>query len=267
MHLVAAVAATAALWAAWPQSDRRLLRRLASAPEEEGRGHVRRARSWAPIGVALAVALGLIVGGPRGGALAFSFGILGAALFTLARRGRRRRQVEADRMAVAAAAEGLCGLLRVGAIPAAALSALATEQPVLAEAAAEHAIGGDVVAALRRSASRPGREGLSELAAAWEVAARTGASMESAIDVIADDLHERQERAATVRIELAASRMASRLLGGLPLAGIALGYAFGGDPVAFLTGNPVGLACLAAAAALASVGLVWTDTLAERAGG
>ena len=58
----------------------------------------------------------------------------------------------------------------------------------------------------------------------------------------------------------------TRLLGGLPLVGLGLGYAVGGDPIGYLTGSAAGLVCLTIGGGLAAVGLVWSDTLADRAG-
>lgn len=264
---LAALAACLAVWAAWPCPDHRLLRRLADLPDAAPRTRSLGRRLWVALGLAALVVVAGAVDPGRGAAVVGASGLLAWTFWVLAGRARRRRRISAERAGVTAAAEGLAGLLRVGSIPAAALSALAAEHPVLAETSAEHAIGGDVVGALRREAVRPGREGLASLAAAWEVASRTGASMQSAIEVISDDLHSRQERASTVRVELAASRLAGRLLAALPLAGIGLGYAFGGDPIAFLTRNTVGQACLVVAAGLTGVGLLWTDWLAERGEG
>lgn len=265
--MLSALAAALAVWGLLSGTKHRMLRRLGTVPAPADRTRPGGPRGLGLLAVAAGVVVAALVGGGRGAMLALAAGIVARTIWTLRRRTRLRRRLAGERTAVAAAAEALSGLLRVGSIPVAALESLAVEQPVLAEAAAEHAIGGDVVGALRRGAQRPGREGLGELAAAWEVAARTGASMESAIEVIADDLHGRQERAATVRVELAASRLAGRLLAALPVAGVGLGYAFGGDPLAFLTGNAVGLACLLAATCLACAGLLWTDSLATRAGG
>ena len=87
--------------------------------------------------------------------------------------------------------------------------------------------------------------------------------MARSIDAIAEE-PTGQELASTVAVELAASRAASRLLAVLPVAGIGLGYGFGGDPVAFLT-ETRWAACLVVAVALAVAGLWWTDALADRA--
>ncbi len=260
-----ALFAAVAVLAAWECGDHRLLRRLGDAPVGETvRGRGGQARLLVLVVGVGCVVLGGALDGRRGVTLGVVAAIAGWTAWTLGRRSRSRRRAAQARSDVARAGEALSGLLGVGAIPAAALASVAGEHPVLAEAAAEQEIGGEVVGVLRRGASGPGREGLAELAAAWEVASRTGASMESSLDAIAEELRRRQEVATTVAVELAASRSAGRLLAALPLAGVLLGYGFGGDPLAFLTGNPVGEICLVLAAGLASGGLIWTDTLAER---
>lgn len=256
------VAFSVLLW--WPDADRRLVRRLRARPMVRQSGK-RRLGPLIALGASAMVVLGWTIDGRRGAALALVVAIGGVTAVTLGRRGRRRSSAAGAALEVSRAAEALSGLLRVGAIPSAALIALAEDHPVLAEARAEDAVGGDVVAALRRGSVAPGRAGLGELAAAWEVAMRTGASMEASIDAIAEDLHRRQESATSVRVELAAARAAGRLLAVLPLAGLGLGYAFGGNPVGFLTGQWIGQLCLIVAAAFMGVGLVWTDVLADRA--
>ena len=60
----------------------------------------------------------------------------------------------------------------------------------------------------------------------------------------------------SVDTELAAARMTGRLLAVLPLVGIGLGYAVGGDPVAYLTASTPGLMCLASGTAAAVAGVV-----------
>ena len=61
--------------------------------------------------------------------------------------------------------------------------------------------------------------------------------------------------------ELAAPRATGKLLAGLPLLGIAMGYLTGGDPVDFLINQPLGRIALAAAICLVCAGLVWTTLL------
>ncbi len=262
--LVPALLAALAILVAWDDPDRRLATRLAGRPSEPvaPKTHERGARLALGAGV---VALGGLVGGREGVVLGL-FGIVVATTAGILRaRAVRRKRERQARAGVVEAGEALAGLLRVGSIPATALTAAAEQHAVLSEAAALQAVGGEVVVALRRSASGLGREGLRDLAAAWEVAQRTGASMSDSIEAVADELRRREEASATVRVELSASRAASRLMAGLPVVGVAMGYGFGGDPLAFLTRNVFGEVCLLSAAVLAAAGLLWTDVIAERA--
>lgn len=270
--LAAAVLAALAVWLAWDVGDHRLVTRLgsvAAAEAAQGGPGARRGAGVARRGGWLAAGAGcLVLGGAfghRGVALALLALIAAGASMTMLGRAKRRGRADAERRAVARATQVLAGLLRVGAIPATALATVAAEQPVLADADALQQVGGDVVAALRRGSRIEGREGLADLAAAWEVAARTGASLCDSIDAVASELARREESERTVRVELAAARMAGRVLAVLPLVGLLIGYALGGDPVGFLVSGVAGEVCLVVAAALTASGLLWLDALAEKA--
>nr|NLI50445.1 pilus assembly protein TadB [Propionibacterium sp.] len=266
--LVAACAAAVAVLAGWDDGDARLGRRLTQGkPAREGSRRRRRA-SWGrwggPAAVLAVATAGTVAGaGTAAAVLVASIALLTAA--ELLERAQARRAARETAAEVVRAGEGLAGLLRTGAIPATALAALSGDHPVLQEAAAAQAVGGDAAAALRRGATGAGRAGLAQLAAAWEVSARTGASLGAAVEAIAAELARRQEVESTVTVELAASRTAGRLMALLPLAGVGLGFVLGGDPVGFLLAGPAGWLCLVSATALAAAGLLWTDRLAERA--
>lgn len=262
--LVAALLVALAVLLGWDSPEHRLTARLAGRPSEPAERSDHRRGTRAVLALGIVVVCG-VVGGQSGVVLGLLGAVVAATASVLRGRATRRRHETQARARVVEAGEALAGLLRVGSIPATALASAAEQHPVLSEAAALQAVGGEVVAALRRSASGPGREGLRDLAAAWEVAQRTGASMSDSIEAVADELGRREEAAATVRVELSASRAASRLMAGLPAVGVAMGYGFGGDPLAFLTQNVFGEVCLLVAAGLAATGLLWTDVLAERA--
>ncbi len=266
--LLAALAASCAVGAGWDDADARLGRRLARGAERGAdrrpRARVRWVRRLGPV-LALAVVVAGAAGGGRAAAPALVASIAVLATVDLGTSERARRAARETAAEVVRAGEGLAGLLRTGAIPSSALATLAADHPVLQEAAAAQAVGGDAAAALRRGAGGPGAAGLAELAAAWEVSARTGASLGAAVEAISDELARRQEVDSTVSVELAASRTAGRLMALLPIAGVLLGLALGGDPVGFLLGSPAGWLCLVAATTLAAAGLLWTDRLADRA--
>ena len=80
-------------------------------------------------------------------------------------------------------------------------------------------------------------ESLVELGIAWEVAERTGASLNATLDALTGRLSARRTVGHMVAAELSAPRATGRLLAVLPVAGVLLGYSFGGDPLAFLTGS------------------------------
>lgn len=262
----AALAAAAAGWLWFPAGGGGLAR-LAdpgiSAPVKRGRraGGVRLAA------VALPPLLGGLLGGGRGVALGLVASLVGGTVAGLWGRHRERAARLARRTAVVEAGQLVAGLLRVGRVPAQALVEAAGEVAVLAVAAAELRAGGDAAAALRRQAEVPGQEGLRGLAAAWEVAAVTGASLCDAVDAAADALAADAEVARVVAAELSASRAAGRIMALLPAAGLVLGYAFGGDPIAFLLASPIGWGCLVIGTGFACAGVWWIEWVAGRSGG
>lgn len=259
---LAAIAAAVVVLLAWPASGHRRWSRLA-APAETRRGRPWLGRMWPAALPVLGVSIGLVSAGVTGVVLGLCAGLVAATAAQLARTQLHRRRVATGQAEVVSACRLLGGLLRVGQVPAGALQLAAGESAVIAEAAAAQRAGGSVAEALRAASLRPGRVGLGELAVAWELAERTGASMTAAIDGVV----ERQEAAAAVAdvvaSELAAPRATGRLLAVLPLAGLALGFVLGGDPVAFLLGSPIGSAGLVGGVVLACVGVLWTDWLAR----
>lgn len=263
MSVLSGVAVAAALLVGWsPDPWRRLRRRAPTQPAPARR------RLWPlmVVGLAAAAAVGWLVDSVRGAVLSLAFGAAVAAgvwTITHARRARRRDQV---RDQVARGCSELAALLRAGHSPGRALQLVADGVPVFAEPAAHAAVGGDLIDALRRVAARPGCHGLAGLAGAWLIAQRTGASMTAFLDAVAADLAAERDLRRTVDTELAAPRLTGRLLGLLPLVGLGLGYAVGGDPVGYLIGSLPGLACLGVGIGLAVAGLVWTERLADRAG-
>lgn len=157
----------------------------------------------------------------------------------------------------------LAGQLRAGKIPAAALSVAAGECEALKSVDSARQVGADVPAAMRRLAEEGGAGGLKQLAAAWQLCEHTGAPVAPAVLRVVDGLRASQATERTVNSELASARATGRLLACLPLLGIVLGYVAGGDPINFLVNNWVGNICLTVAIVLASLGLVWTEKLAD----
>ena len=266
MAWVAALCAGLAAWWLVPGASEGL-GRLASRPA------VVRPRRAAPrVGLAALATAAVVVaagvlGGPGGAAVALAVAQVAGCVVLLAVRRAARAARARRRAEVVHAGELVAGLLRVGRVPGTALVEAAQDAPVLQVAAAEFSAGGEVPAALRRSLGPAGHEGLSDLAAAWEVSVRTGASLVGAVDAAAARLAAEQDVARVVDAELSAARLGGRVMAGLPLVGLGLGFALGGDPVAFLTASPLGWASLEVGVALACAGVVWIDTVAERSGG
>lgn len=244
------------------------LKRLKSEPHDHERIVHSRWRLMLLGALALAgmAGLGLLTGarGVTWGLVAMVVGITGLILLRRQRQRALRRQ---RREEVVRAGDVLAGLLRIGQVPATALVVAAAESPVLAEAAALQSYGGDPGQTLLDAAQQPGFEGLAELGRAWRVAQRTGASLADSIAAVSTQLAVNQQVQRAVAAELAAPRASGRLMAILPLAGLVVGYSTGGDPLQFLTSSIVGQICLVLGVGLACLGVLWTDSIAERSGG
>ena len=164
---------------------------------------------------------------------------------------------------------GLAAELRAGRTPEQALrravEVLDLEMAVHLDAVLVAArTGGDVPVWLARAAANPGAGGLRQLAACWAVGSGTGASLASAAERLAAALRDEQAHRQEVAAQLAGPRATARLLAALPALGLAMGWAMGADPLAFLLGTPAGLACLITGLVLDGTGLYWSARLARR---
>lgn len=206
--------------------------------------------------------------------------IAGAAAVPLVRRwvrGRaRRRQRERAADSVAALCAAVVGELRAGQEPGQALVAGLRERaadgepkvrggpggeawPGEAEAAvlAAARFGGDVPGALRQAADGPGLEGLSGMAACWQVAVDGGAGLVAGLDRLETALRADRRRREELRAQLAGAWSTVVVLALLPVAGLGLGAALGADPLRVLLHTPGGLLCLAVGGLLEAAGLFW----------
>jgi len=187
-----------------------------------------------------------------------------AAAGVLLLRGRRRTAARArDRSArVQEACEVMAGELEAGLPPGRVLAAAAIVCPELAGVVAAHRLGGSVPASLRAAADQPGAGDLALVAAAWQVAHRSGTGLAEALAGVSVALRERQSLRRLVGSELSSARATARLMVALPVLTLLMGSGVGGDPVGFLIGTPGGWACLAGGLALGLAGLGWIEAIA-----
>ncbi|WP_019144458.1 type II secretion system F family protein [Aeromicrobium massiliense] len=183
----------------------------------------------------------------------------------LHRAGRRRARAATTRREVAEAMDVLAAQVRAGLAPATAVRAAAEDLPWLGGVAGVAAVGGDVPAALRTSAARPGAAALGSLAAAWAVAERSGAPLAEVLERLGDGVRADLEVHREVESAVAPARATSRLLAGLPVLGLGLGGSLGSDPVHVLLHTLPGALCLVAGVGLSLLGLLWVDHLVEGA--
>ncbi|MDT0445393.1 type II secretion system F family protein [Streptomyces johnsoniae] len=187
---------------------------------------------------------------------------------------RRRAAVRAAELLrdeVIAFCVGLAGEVRAGRPPAQAVVAIGTAGlgPPGGGVLAAARYGGDVPAALRAAARRPGADGLRGVAACWSVAVDGGASFAAGLERVAGALRAERHQHEELRAQLAGPRATAVVLATLPVFGLLLGAAMGVEPLRVLLGTPAGALCLAIGAALEWAGLAWVRAIvaaAERAG-
>lgn len=211
-----------------------------------------------PVGVGLALLL-------HGRQLALGLiGVLVAiAAHRLVARRRAGRAAAATATRVQAFCEALAAELAAGQPPQRVLARSVTEFPEFRAAATAADLGADVPDALRRLARAPGADDLRLVAAAWQVAHRSGAGLAGAIEQVLHTVRERRRAARLVAAELAPAHATARMMAALPLVFVLLGSGLGGDPVAFLTGTTSGLVCLGGGLALSWAGLAWLQRIAD----
>jgi tight adherence protein B len=236
-----------------------------------GLGVGRQAFWQGPTGRLVATAGGIVVSAVAVGALfgaqtlvcLLAVSVVALVVFGLRSRQRQRRLAAVRRTQIIEACGVLAADLRAGRTPQEALEGAASMCGELQVASAAARLGGDVAGALELAAESPGAAGLRALSAAWQVAERSGAAFATIVERLADSLRADESIRRQISAGLSGTRSTARLLAGLPLFGTALGYGIGADPVAYLTGSFLGWCCLFAGLALAALGLLWVERLAE----
>jgi tight adherence protein B len=188
---------------------------------------------------------------------------LGGAI-DLVRRERRRREAAVLRRRVVEMVEALAGEVRAGRDPSDALIGAVGEFSLLRGPAETARLGGDVPAALRAIAVRPGAESLVPMAASWQLSVSAGAGLADALDRAAAQARADLGVSTLVAGELASARATARLLAVLPFLVLALGRGLGFDPWGVLFRSWVGVGCLAAGVVLALAGLRWVDRIGDQ---
>ena len=198
--------------------------------------------------------------------LALAVVLLGAVtgVVRLGRGLALRRARDATARQVVEACEVIAAELAAGRPSGAALEQACSVWPGLAPVAEAHTLGGDVAEALRRQASFPGAGDLRVVAAAWQVAHRSGHGLAAAVDRVARGLRSRHRSQRVVESELASARATARLVAMLPVVALAMGSGAGGSPWGFLLGTTPGLLCLGAGLTLGIAGLAWIEGIADQ---
>jgi tight adherence protein B len=257
-----AMLAAAIGWLALPPYD---VGRLRTAHHRTGST---RRRRWWPLPAAVVGALGgwqLAPGGPLPVAVAGAAALLAGGIRLIGRQVRERRSRDERRRRVLELCDALSAELHAGLpAPTALTRACADWEPVAPVATAVR-LGGDVTGTLRAAAEVAGAEGLASVAAAWEVAARSGAGLAVVVDRVTDGLRHEADAAAEVTAALGPPRATARMLLALPALGLGLGASMGADPLAFLLRTYAGVGCLLLGLLLALAGVWWVERLAAAA--
>jgi tight adherence protein B len=184
----------------------------------------------------------------------------------IAARVRSRQHRARGRQAVREALAEVVADMRAGQPPARALSrALAERAPCPAPRTyAASRWGGDVVESLQADSRSSGQPVLAAAAACWSVASAHGAGLADSLDRVVQQDRRAEEVRRQLEAHLAAPRATARMLALLPLLGLGLGIAVGGDPLGWLLRTAWGWGCLIVGLGLTVLGLAWAGRIVSR---
>lgn len=262
MTLLAAVCLVMAVVLLLPRGSWSRLARL-QPPRQRSHTARRGGRWWILVAVLGLTFAGLVGGGSEVAALCLSLAMIVVTGVSLWRKQRHSAAAAQRAEEIAEASQLMAGLVRVGHVPASALRLAAAESGVFAEAVAAQQVGGSVASTWQRQSTQPGGAGLAQLAAAWVVCEHSGASLTDTLDALAEHLDSSHKLQRMVVAELSAPKATGRMLAALPFAGLALGFAIGGNPVGFLLGSLLGQLCMVIGVALACAGVWWIERIAD----
>jgi tight adherence protein B len=189
--------------------------------------------------------------------------LLAGMITALVRREAAQRSARARARAELSAVRLVAAELTAGARPDDALLSAIEAAPHLG------AVLGAAADACRADADAStilGRGGLTDVAAAWRVAERSGAPLASVLRRIAGDRAASESRHAAVTAVLAGPRASAALLAVLPVLGLLLGAAMDAHPLHVLARTPAGHLLWCLGAVLDAAGLGWTARIARRCG-
>jgi tight adherence protein B len=186
---------------------------------------------------------------------------------SLGLRARRDRAAVRRRDRVVDSCEAMLGELHAGQPPSVALARAAVVWPELAPVAGTARLGGDVPAALRALAVRPGAGAVDRLAGAWQLCSVTGSGLAAALEQVLATVRAEHEVLLAVRSELASARATARLMAVLPVVVLVMAEGVGAGAWQFLLGTVAGHLVLLVGALLAVTGVLWLERIADEAQG
>jgi len=214
--------------------------------------------------VAIATAtVGMVSGGPVAGVVVAAYAVIG---WRALGRHRRARAAVAREAAALDAVAVLAADLRAGSTPDTALRA------ALPALVARHGNGPSRTpdleplepgTSLARAADLPVAR---RVLVSWRLADSTGAPLADVLDRLDIDLRAGARAVTAAAAQAAGAKATALLLAGLPVAGIAVGYALGVDPLAILLRTPLGASCALGALTLQLAGLAWSGRLSRLPG-